>query len=222
MLINAPTYAADGPKGKAQQALANGSFEKWESVMMGMGKNPQGWATPNKGTLMGGTSVVSRSTDAYRGKYAAEIKTKMMNLAIFKKMASGALFIGEFNLNLSNPRKSVRFGEPFSQRPLSFKGAYKYLPGKVYYDSNKKPVAGKQDHCAIYAALYKNGKEIARAQLKDTGRKDKYTPFNIPFVYTSNQVPDKMTIVFASSARGEFFEGADGSRLLVDDISLVY
>jgi hypothetical protein len=45
----------------------------------------------------------------------------------------------------------------------------------------------------------------------------------VPVVYgTGNEKPTHISVVFASSHRGDFFEGAPGSELYVDDLVLIY
>lgn len=45
----------------------------------------------------------------------------------------------------------------------------------------------------------------------------------VPVVYgTGNEKPTHITVVFASSHRGDFFEGAPGSELFIDDLELIY
>ncbi|MHC1775597.1 MAG: PCMD domain-containing protein [Lentimicrobium sp.] len=45
----------------------------------------------------------------------------------------------------------------------------------------------------------------------------------VPVFYgTGNEKPTHITVVFASSHRGDFFEGAPGSELYVDDLELIY
>lgn len=45
----------------------------------------------------------------------------------------------------------------------------------------------------------------------------------VPVVYgTGNEKPTHITVVFASSHRGDFFEGAPGSELYIDDLLLIY
>jgi hypothetical protein len=45
----------------------------------------------------------------------------------------------------------------------------------------------------------------------------------VPVVYgTGNEKPTHISVVFASSHRGDFFEGAPGSELFVDDLELIY
>lgn len=45
----------------------------------------------------------------------------------------------------------------------------------------------------------------------------------VPVVYgTGNEKPTHIAVIFASSHRGDFFEGAPGSELFIDDLELVY
>jgi hypothetical protein len=45
----------------------------------------------------------------------------------------------------------------------------------------------------------------------------------VPVVYgTGNEKPTHITVVFASSHRGDYFEGAPGSELYIDDLVLKY
>lgn len=108
----------------------------------------------------------------------------------------------------------------------------------VEYDENRK------DEPDIYAIFFKvpkgnDGKDIylnandvktsdriiATAILEDTSEKADWTQFNIPFEYIEeidySQNDYKLAIVFSSSSRGAFYEGAPGSRLLIDEVEVV-
>ncbi len=77
-------------------------------------------------------------------------------------LAAGNLFMGEFNLNISNPLASTHFGMPIYELPITLKGYYKYQSGEVfkrYTDDNGNAIPGgevlnRQDSCAIYAVFY--------------------------------------------------------------------
>ena len=99
------------------------------------------------------------------------------------------------------------------------------------------------DECSIYAVLFKVAKSagkdaflygenvltdeniIAIAILEDGGEKEEYTEFNIPIKYSKKmdytQQDYKLTVVFASSKRGDYYEGAPGSMLIVDDVEVI-
>lgn len=112
-----------------------------------------------------------------------------------------------------------------------------------------RPVPGRTDRFDIYAVLYEstddrpildatnilaedNEQVISVAQISE----DKAVPteewkrFSIPFEYRPGKSvdPDKLsegqynlTIVFASSERGAYFEGAPGSTLCIDEVDLI-
>jgi hypothetical protein len=45
----------------------------------------------------------------------------------------------------------------------------------------------------------------------------------VPVVFgTGNEKPTHISVVFASSHRGDFFEGAPGSELYIDDLQMIY
>ena len=117
-------------------------------------------------------------------------------------------------------------------------------------ESTKKleTVPGKLDECNIYSVFYEstddmeyldgsnvlsedNPNIIAIARLSDLQRQatPEWTQFHLPFVFRPGKEidPDKLvngrysiTIVMSSSADGDFFSGAVGSTLMVDEIEI--
>ena len=111
-----------------------------------------------------------------------------------------------------------------------------------------KPVPGRKDTFNIYAVLYENTEDnrlldgtnvlaedneqiVSTAVISDAHETDEWTEFDLPFVYRPGKTIDpvklaaggyNLTIVFASSLRGDYFEGAPGSTLLVDEVELGY
>lgn len=112
------------------------------------------------------------------------------------------------------------------------------------------PVPGRKDIFDIYAVFYESTKElpvldgtnqldeatetilavarITESQAKET---DEWTEFYLPFVYRPGKTVDpvklaqgkyNLTIVFASSIRGDHFEGAPDSTLFIDEVELGY
>lgn len=113
-----------------------------------------------------------------------------------------------------------------------------------------KPVPEVKDRFNIYAIFYESTDEmktvdgtnalsednpnvLAVAQI-DPGKaveSDKWVPFEIDFVFRKGKTVDpaklaegrySLAVVFASSVHGDTFEGAPGSTLLVDDVTLEY
>lgn len=109
-----------------------------------------------------------------------------------------------------------------------------------------KEVPGRKDRCNIYAVFYESTPEmeyldgtnvlaadnpniLAVAQLDESlrGATSEWTYFDVPFVFREGKEVDSkklddgrysLAIVMTSSEEGDFFSGAVGSRLLVDEL----
>lgn len=163
-------------------------------------------------------------------------------------LAAGNLFTGSFDLAsaLTSAPKATKFGFPFYRIPLRLKGYYKYHSGDVFTEKGKE-VAGVRDKCDIYAMLYRADNHedmldgtnattsakivlLARIKPQDIVESDNWTAFDIPFETVNNAVLDeselavgqyKLGIVFSSSADGGNFNGAVGSTLYIDEVSVI-
>jgi len=185
------------------------SYYYWENLPTSV------WASSNAATTIVNDFCCERTTDCHGGSYAAQLETK----SVFGVAAAGNLFTGEFIAD-GFSSQALR-GIPFTDKPKSIKGYYKYTPAN--YDNGSATVP---DTCAIYAILsYWDGAqrvEIARAEMYTSNTVSTYTLFELDFNYVSAQTPDTIAIVFASSKYGDLFEGGIGSTLLIDDVELVY
>jgi hypothetical protein len=152
---------------------------------------------------------------------------------------------------LSNPLRSTRFGVPFDDgKPVKLTGYYLYKEGTDdYICSDGSFDSTKKDTCAIYAVLFKTDSQvnflygdnistspnvIARAEFnpKEIKPSNNFVYFEIDFDYHSYSVPFKwdelnedkykITLVFASSHRGQYYEGRPGNTLIVDQVALLY
>ena len=109
------------------------------------------------------------TSDAHSGNKAALIKsidTKGGDMVIAKipKVTTGSLFLGSFETDIFNTLNSTKFGIPYSSKPVSLKGWYKYTPGSQYYIVNQTPYTNhchkatldetKTDEFMISAVLY--------------------------------------------------------------------
>lgn len=143
---------------------------------------------------------------------------------------------------------ATRFGIPFPHKPLVLRGYYKYLPGAFKQDRSGQRIDGAVDYPDIYSVFYRNvdadGNEVqldgadvltnphivavGRLRSEDvdaTGQE--WRRFEIPLVYTGEVSDDDIrekkysfTISFTSSIDGAYFEGAVGSTLWIDDVTL--
>lgn len=117
-------------------------------------------------------------------------------------------------------------------------------------DKNAKdklqPVPGRKDIFDIYAVFFEstddmknldgtnvlnesNPNILAVARIDNAKETDEWTEFYLPFVFRAGKIIDSgklaagkysITIVFASSIRGDYFEGAPGSTLYIDEVEL--
>ncbi|NDV79380.1 PCMD domain-containing protein [Dysgonomonas sp. 511] len=168
----------------------------------------------------------------------------------FYSILSGSIYYGSFGLVMSDPPKGVRFGHPHpieKGRPIRFTGYYKYKAGETFLNSVGEEEKDRTDECTIRAFLYsmpKNlsgsaltnalltGKDdilnsdrvVAIADLKDCTDREGYTYFNLSFEYKGkidyDEYDYRFAIVFSSSKYGDFYEGAPGSRLYIDEVKV--
>lgn len=160
-------------------------------------------------------------------------------------IASGNLFMGSFTLDVGNVLRATKFGVPFTHIPTSFRGYYKYKAGDTFSVSGK-PVENRKDICDIYAVFYETDDNvktldgtnvftspnlISVARITNAKETDEWTEFNIPFILKEGKSVDpqkledekyNLAIVFSSSIKGDLFEGAVGSTLYIDEVTLSY
>ena len=163
-------------------------------------------------------------------------------------IAAGNIFIGEFQSAnaMKKPLEATRFGlQIVPAKPLYLCGAYKYKAGEKFTDKKFQEVPGCRDTCAIYSVLFEvdpdsvvtldgsNVKSSERivliAQLDNPGEPEEWTSFRIPFEYANGKSFSMerllnngyaITVVASSSKGGDFFEGAVGSTLFVDNLRI--
>lgn len=194
---------------------------------------------------------ISKTAEGYAKITTVDTKGGDMYFAVVPAVTAGTLFQGEFEVNLDNTLKSTKFGIPYDKKPLSFKMDYKYTPGQTYYKTIvegtepgartviKQEVPGTQDACSINAILYEvanyeetldgtnintSDKIVAVALLADGSAKVNFTACDIPFTYIKEYDPAKkykLAVVCSSSAKGDSFEGAPGSELIVRSLEVV-
>lgn len=146
------------------------------------------------------------------------------------------------------PLKATHFGTPFYNEPVSFSGYYKYKPGETYCETDKDgnfvPVPGKTDIFNMYLVFYEtspavqwldgsnvldrdNMNIIGSAEIPDRHASDEWVEFSVPFVIWPGRTIDKqklkdgmynISIVMSSSQDGDYFAGAIGSTLKVDEL----
>lgn len=208
------------------------------------------WGTGNTGYFL----AKMFSGGAKEGDFPTELETNGRTGACVKlvtkdsytsfspktPIAPGNMFLGSFDLDISNPLNSTKFGIAYSKKPLSLSFYYKYKAGEKVTDVDRNEVAGKVDKGTAYAVLYDNlggtfqanGADILTnenivgiANAGELGDADEWTLKSVDFEYTKDVDADKLAaggynfaLVFSSSINGAAFEGAIGSVMYVDDV----
>lgn len=239
-----------GFKTEGQETLYNGGFEHWHQSGAPWYPNEQGvkfWDTSNPGsTSIGESYNVTTRTESPRrsGSYAA----KLESTKVIIKFAAASMYTGEFGEVKGTSGAILDWGTPFVCRPTALKGYMQYHPKSI--DNVGKnlpaeaPAKGQPDICSIYIALLSDivvvdntdtnklpnldtdPRVIAYGALPDnqcveTG--DSWTEVNIPLVYRDiTKKPSYLLVVFSASKYGDYFHGAKGSTLYLDDFSLEY
>ena len=204
----------------------------------------------SRGTAMPGEYPTTPMEDGFDGA-AVCLETKStgpFGVLNNKRIAAGNIFLGKFveENALRNTLKATEFGVPFDKKPAKLTAYYKYSPGGSYQDAAGKAVEGRVDSAAVYAVFYRNrdaegspvrlyGDDvktsphiIAIADLRWIEPTVEWTKVEVPFEYLRGVSAEELaamgcnlTVVFSSSHEGDKFEGAVGSRLLIDKVRIV-
>lgn len=193
-----------------------------------------------------GEYPVRPSDDAFAGEKAAlleSVDTKGGNILgqTVPKVTSASIFLGSFNAMaaVTSPMATTNFGIMYDKQPLKVTGYYKYTPGTEFYNANGELQEGVTDKCAMSAVLYEvssedetlNGsniytsdKIVAKAVFTSDKSVDTYTPFELNLEYAKAydfSKKYKFAIIFSASADGASYNAAVGSKLLIDNVSVV-
>ena len=249
--------------------LTNGDFEDWcvRSAATAMGSSnttfpcsasdydagKMFWDTSNRGANSAGqedpTNFVKEPVVS--GTYAACLETT----EVMGFLAAASLYTGQFvsatmDWGSFSAVALIDFGRPFTSRPISLKGHYKYTPAKVKVGGdlpdNATVSADSDDQCSIYIALAKGTHRVDNSDSStflslDNIKNDDniiaygelpsgaatsgegYTDFTIPLKYKNlTDTPTHIIVVCSASKYGDYMTGGNGSTLLVDNFSLVY
>lgn len=177
-------------------------------------------------------------------------KTGPIAIAVKKPIAAGNLFLGSFVSDnaLTDALHATHFGLPFDRKPVKFIGYYQYTPGEKFTNQDNNVVDGKVDAGDIYAVLYINHDEqgnpytlygdnvlsseniVLMARVPNVERTDGWTYFELEFEPRNGKEIDldllnnfgySLAVVFTSSIDGAYFQGAENSTLLIDQVRIV-
>lgn len=134
---------------------------------------------------------------------------------------------------------TTSFGVMYDKQPLKVTGFYKYTPGAEFYNANGELQAGVADKCSLSAVLYEvssedetlNGgniytsdKIVAKAVFTNDKAVKSYAPFELNLEYVKDYDSLKLykfAVIFSASADGASYNAAVGSKLLIDDVTII-
>lgn len=200
------------------------------------------WDSANKGMSIIGANCTTPEYKhvavAGEGKAAARIESR----SVFGVFVAGNLFTGSYGKTVGMSGAVLNFGTPFTQRPKSLSGWYHYSPKTINYAKEPhKDKKGQTDQATIEVTLTDwsepltidttkekfidsktNPHAIGYGRLIVTKDSGGYVRFEIPIEYKGDAAPSYVVISAASSRYGEFFTGASGSVLYLDELQFNY
>ncbi len=202
---------------KAQQ-ITNGSFENWTTT--GTFTELNGWLSINNSTGSYPTYGTLRTTDAYDGTYALELKSGRFDLT-----ASGWPIVDTAAMAILGPVPTTNNppnGVPFAFRPSKLTFYYKYQPGAT-------PI-GVIDTARVFVDFKKSGNTIGQGQFKIYGNAvGNYTYHEININWNTADVPDTMRMDLTSGLTSINFNSNSnpchnqfGNTLIIDKMLFDY
>ena len=199
------------------------------------------WDTANPGV----SSLIDNTTAPdYEHKVEGAAAARMTSGYAVVKFAAGNIFSGKF-AKFESFTAYLDWGVPFTSRPYALTGWYDYNPGIVdNADKSKYPdMLGKPDFMHLQVVLVADEQAgpivvdsskpeklnfktdprvIAHAEIVSDADTDGYIEFDLPLVYRDSRTPAYAIIVASASYRGDYFTGAVGSTLYIDDFHFIY
>ncbi|MCF0166870.1 MAG: PCMD domain-containing protein [Bacteroidales bacterium] len=226
--------------------IYNMSFDEWYKDGNNYYPCAQGtsadnwWDSANAGaTTLGGESNTQPSSDHSVSGNSCRMESK----AVVGVFAAGNVYWGKF-VGRSGTVATIDQGHPYTCRPKSFHGYYDYAPKTI--DKTKAPytdLKGKMDTGLIYAILTdwtapnrvksddtstlvdidNDPHIIGIAKIVPTENTNgQFVEFTVDFEYKSDKQPTYCVICCCASRYADYFTGAVGSVMYVDEFSFVF
>ena len=209
-------------KTEAQQ-LENSGFEQWENVGTGE-EEPLSWSstkTSDNSSLNAlAPQVISRTTDAHTGTYAAKLINK--NVPFVNIVANGIVTNGIIHTT-TNPQDSYVYtdvnssdhSQPFTSYPDSIVGWYKYVPQGNDVGNIQVLLHSSYGQLPIDAST----SVIALAEF-DFSSNSNWTRFSTPFNYYPTI--NNPAYILCNISAGDSTQAVANSELKIDDLELIY
>ena len=209
--------------GTTAQQLENSGFEQWENVGTGE-EEPLSWSstkTSDNSSLNGlAPQVISRTTDAHTGTYAAKLINK--NVPFVNIVANGIVTNGIIHTT-TNPQDSYVYtdvnssdhSQPFTSYPDSIVGWYKYVPQGNDVGNIQVLLHSSYGQLPIDAST----SVIALAEF-DFSSNSNWTRFSTPFNYYPTI--NNPAYILCNISAGDSTQAVANSELKIDDLELIY
>ena len=213
----------------------------------GVDKNTTIWGTANRGLALGGASGNTMRQVRGSSNYA---RMESVAAPALVRIAAATIFTGKFTdgfPSVTDPRSNITLGTSFAGRPVSFSFEYTYQPGASNQDDKGQPLP-YGDQCDIYLFLEnRDGAQVKRvgtAWFRSGETVTEWTTQTVEIKYGPLDASDPwfdyaqptgdevwgdgtenvthITVLATSSFEGDFFKGAIGSTLELDEIELGY
>ena len=208
------------------------------------------WDSANEGTsdILGQSLVPTTPEETIKISGKA---VRMESGELLSNFAAGNIYTGDFgSATISPVGAKLKWGTPFTSRPLALRGWYRYEPVAINRASDAySHLMGQTDFCQIQIFLTNwtqqfeistgdnrfvdtsenNEDIIAFGAIVDQdnttdnpGNQNGYVKFLIPLEYRNLNQPTYIVISGAASRYGDYFTGGLGSTLYLDELELVY
>jgi len=189
----------------------NAGFESWtsHSSLLGSYDTPDSWNCPNSQTAIVGVYSCLKGAPGHTGSYAIELITKNIGSPI-NQLVPGFATTGTIPSSITG---SISGGIPYTLRPDSITGWYKYTP-----QGGEKGFV----EFILFGSTTDLKDTIAVGDFSTPSTTvSAYTRFSAAMVYRSaNAVANSMWLIGSSSDDG--LTASIGSTIYVDDLNLVF
>ena len=209
------------------------------------------WDSGNHGSATMKKNVTTNDTEVkHSGKYSAKLASQFVGIGPIGKFAAGNAFVGKY-VRTDGTDGVLGWGRPFNSRPKALHGYIRYVSATVGYECEfiKK---GQPDKGQIFVALGDWAGEtdgetwpvIVRTKDKHLFDQSQNNPgtiafgeqtwhestegtgmveFTIPLNYwKTDRKPQTLILVCTASKYGDYFAGAAGSTMWLDDLEFIY
>ena len=191
-----------------------------------------------------GTGVLLLETAANNSTYASVLKMRTVPGMLFNGTMDTYTLQQAMTGGVSYFQSLAHYGAPFKHKPTKMKVRAKYLPGEKYYKGNTY-TAGETDAPDIYCVFYRNmggqftlstsdlfthGNIAGYVRLHGSSKQVGTTWTDLEFKIETYNVDASaladggysMVVGATSSWNGQNMEGAEGSKLYIESITIYY